>query len=112
MRRPTSSSASKPSARSSRRATRSSSSTPPRATVSRGLRYRHFESGREDLPETYASNVNAAYQRYAFAQLRFDEKCAGAEDVAFAKAARLAGLRLAYAARAVVRHKDVATLRA
>ena len=82
------------------------------ATVSRGLRYRHFESPREALPETYASNVNAAYQRYAFTRLRFDEKAAGAEDVAFAKAARLAGLRLAYAPHAVVRHKDVATLRA
>lgn len=82
------------------------------ATVSRGLRYRHFDAPIEGLPERYASNVNAAYRRFAFQTLRFDERALGAEDVAFAKAARLAGLRLAYAPRAVVRHKDVATLRA
>jgi glycosyltransferase involved in cell wall biosynthesis len=83
------------------------------ATVSRGLRYHHFEVGDEaTLPETFASNVNAAYRRFAFDTLRFDERALGAEDVAFAKAARLAGLRLAYAPRAVVRHKDVATLKA
>lgn len=82
------------------------------ATVSRGLRYRHFEDSADGLPERYASNVNAAYRRYAFQSLRFDEKALGAEDVAFAKAARLAGLRIAYAPRAVVRHKDTATLKA
>jgi GT2 family glycosyltransferase len=83
------------------------------ATVSRGLRYHHFEADpKTALPETFASNVNAAYRRFAFSTLRFDEKAAGAEDVAFAKAARLAGLRIAYAPDAVVRHKDVATLKA
>lgn len=81
------------------------------ATVSRGLRYHHFVTKSNALPETFASNVNAAYRRYAFAQIRFDEKAAGAEDVAFAKAARLAGLRIAYAPDAVVRHKDVTTLK-
>lgn len=80
-------------------------------TVSRGLRYHHFEKG-EGLPERFASNVNAAYRRFAFESLRFDERLPGAEDVAFAKAARLAGSRLAYAPRAVVRHKDSATLKA
>lgn len=79
------------------------------ATVSRGLRYHHFETRKEVLPETYASNVNAAYRRFAFQTLRFDEEAAGAEDVAFAKQARLAGLRIAYAPNAVVRHKDVAS---
>lgn len=79
------------------------------ATVSRGLRYHHFETDKGVLPETYASNVNAAYRRFAFRTLRFDEEAAGAEDVAFAKQARLAGLRIAYAADAVVRHKDVAS---
>jgi glycosyltransferase involved in cell wall biosynthesis len=81
------------------------------ATVARGLRYRHFEDPSEGLPERYASNANAAYRRYAFQSLRFDEEALGAEDVAFAKAARLAGLRIAYAPRAIVRHKDVATIR-
>ena len=79
------------------------------ATVSRGLRYHHFEVAKDVLPETFASNVNAAYRRFAFQTLRFDEEAAGAEDVAFAKQARLAGLRIAYAADAVVRHKDVAS---
>lgn len=81
------------------------------ATVSRGLRYRHFDTKANALPETFASNVNAAYRRFAFTRLRFDERALGAEDVAFAKAARLAGLRIAYAPEAVVRHKDVTTLR-
>ena len=87
---------------------------PPRetlATVSRGLRYHHFDGKRDLLPEAFASNVNAAYRRFAFQSLRFDEEASGAEDVAFAKAARLAGLRIAYAPDAIVRHKDVATLR-
>lgn len=79
------------------------------ATVSRGLRYHRFEAGGEGLPERFASNVNAAYRRFAFETLSFDEKAAGAEDVAFAKEARLAGLRIAYAPTALVRHKDVAS---
>lgn len=82
------------------------------ATVSRGLRYHHFEDENGALPERYASNVNAAYRRFAFQSLRFDERALGAEDVAFAKAARLAGLRLAYAPKAIVGHRDVATVRA
>lgn len=81
------------------------------ATVSRGLRYHHFEDDRHALPERYASNVNAAYRRFAFQTLRFDEDTPGAEDVAFARAARLAGLRLAYAPEAIVGHRDAATLR-
>lgn len=89
--------------------------TPPRVnptTVSRGLRYRHFEREHAAaLPETYASNVNAAYRRFAFSTLRFDGDLPGSEDVAFAKMARLTGLRLAYAREAVVRHKDVASLK-
>lgn len=87
---------------------------PPRVnatTVSRGLRYHHFERDQaEALPETYASNVNAAYRRFAFQTLKFDDDLPGSEDVAFAKMARLAGLRIAYARDAVVRHKDVASL--
>jgi glycosyltransferase involved in cell wall biosynthesis len=79
------------------------------ATVSRGLRYHHFEADDEGLPERFASNVNAAYRRFAFDTLRFDEQAQGAEDVAFAKEARLAGLRIAYAPGAVVGHKDVAS---
>lgn len=81
------------------------------ATVSRGLRYHHFEAGKDVLPETFASNVNAAYRRFAFQTLQFDDDLPGSEDVAFAKQARLAGLRIAYAKRATVRHKDVASLR-
>lgn len=81
------------------------------ATVSRGLRYHHFLTKSDALPETFASNVNAAYRRFAFQQVRFDEDAAGAEDVAFAKAARLAGLRIAYAPEAVVRHKDVTSFK-
>jgi GT2 family glycosyltransferase len=87
---------------------------PPRhnaTTVSRGLRYHHFErEAPEALPETYASNVNAAYRRFAFQTLKFDGELSGSEDVAFAKMARLAGLRIAYARDAVVRHKDVASM--
>lgn len=77
------------------------------ATVSRGLRYHHFVTKPGALPETFASNVNAAYRRFAFQDMRFDELAVGAEDVAFAKAARLAGLRIAYEPAAIVRHKDV-----
>lgn len=87
---------------------------PPRVnatTVSRGLRYHHFEHDGESLPEAYASNVNAAYRRFAFQTLKFDDDLPGSEDVAFAKLARLAGLRIAYAKDAVVRHKDVASLK-
>lgn len=87
---------------------------PPRqdvVTVSRGLRYHHFENPGDGLPERFASNVNAAYRKYAFQQVQFDEELAGSEDVAFAKQARLAGLRIAYAPTAVVGHKDVATWR-
>lgn len=85
---------------------------PPRpntVTVSRGLRYHHFERGGDALPETFASNVNAAYRRYCFETLRFEDDLPGSEDVAFAREARLAGLRIVYAKRAVVGHKDVAS---
>jgi rhamnosyltransferase len=78
-------------------------------TVSRGLRYHHFEKGDGALPETFASNVNAAYRRFAFETLPFDNDLPGSEDVAFAGQARLAGLRIAYAKHAVVGHKDVAS---
>jgi glycosyltransferase involved in cell wall biosynthesis len=80
------------------------------ATVARGLRYHRFERKGDVLPETFASNVNAAYRRFAFSTLRFDDALPGSEDVAFAREARLAGLRIAYAPDAVVRHKDVASL--
>lgn len=79
------------------------------ATVSRGLRYHHFELAGDVLPETYASNVNAAYRKMVFDELTFDELAEGAEDVAFAREARFAGYRIAYAADAVVGHKDVAS---
>lgn len=77
------------------------------ATVSRGLRYHHFEIEDDGLPERYASNVNAAYRKLVFDDLAFDERASGAEDVAFAKEARFAGYRIAYAKQAIVRHKDV-----
>lgn len=79
------------------------------ATVSRGLRYHHFETAADVLPETYASNVNAAYRRIAFETSRFDDELPGSEDVAFAKLARFDGLRIAYAPDALVGHKDVAS---
>lgn len=82
------------------------------ATVARGLRYHHFERRGDALPETFASNVNAAYRRFAFESLRFDDELPGSEDVAFARRARLAGLRIAYAPAATVHHKDVASLEA
>lgn len=82
------------------------------ATVSRGLRYHHFEADDGDgLPERFASNVNATYRRVVFDELQFDEAAPGAEDVAFAKEARFLGYRIAYARRAVVRHKDVTSWR-
>ena len=88
---------------------------PPRVnatTVSRGLRYHHFERPEPaPLAETYASNVNAAYRRFAFQTLKFDDDLPGSEDVAFAKLARLAGLRIVYAPDAIVHHKDVASLK-
>lgn len=87
---------------------------PPKAsaaTVSRGLRYHHFEDDGDGLPERYASNVNAAYRRIVFGTLRFDERAEGAEDVAFAREARFAGFRIGYARDAVVGHKDVASWR-
>ncbi|HVM45775.1 MAG TPA: glycosyltransferase [Candidatus Thermoplasmatota archaeon] len=82
------------------------------ATVARGLRYHHFERQGDALPETFASNVNAAYRRFCFATLQFDDELPGSEDVAFARRARLAGLRIAYAPDAIVQHKDVASLKA
>lgn len=82
------------------------------ATVARGLRYHHFERAGDALPEVFASNVNAAYRRFAFQTLSFDDALPGSEDVAFARRARLAGLRIAYAPEAVVHHKDVASLKA
>lgn len=81
------------------------------ATVARGLRYHHFEASGDVLPETYASNVNAAYRKLVFDELSFDEFAEGAEDVAFARQARFAGYRIAYAPDAVVGHKDVASWR-
>lgn len=80
-------------------------------TVSRGLRYHHFDHDAEALPETFASNVNAAYRRFALETLPFDERLPGSEDVAFARQARLAGLRIAYARDAVVGHRDAASWR-
>lgn len=80
-------------------------------TVARGLRYRRFEREPDALPETFASSVNAAYRRFAFQTLPFDEDLPGAQDAAFARMARLAGLRIAYAPEAVVRHKDMSSLR-
>lgn len=85
---------------------------PPRAspvTVSRGLRYHHFDRADDALPETFASNVNAAYRRSCFATLAFEQDLPGSEDVAFARRARLAGLRIAYAPTAIVAHKDIAS---
>lgn len=79
------------------------------ATVARGLRYHHFETERDALPETFASNVNAAYRRFALERIRFDTDLPGSEDVAFAKLARFEGLRIAYAPDAIVHHKDVAS---
>ena len=79
------------------------------ATVARGLRYRRYDQ-KDALPETFASHVNAAYRRFAFHSLPFGDDMPGAEDQAFARLARLAGLRIAYAPDAVVRHRDVASL--
>lgn len=81
------------------------------ATVARGLRYHRFESSKDALPETFASNASAAYRRFALDTLAFDDALPGSDDVAFARRARLAGLRIAYAERAVVLHKDVASLK-
>lgn len=81
-------------------------------TTARGLRYHHFERDAPALPETFASNVNAAYRKIAFDTLRFDDDLPGSEDVAFAKLARFEGLRISYARKAVVHHKDVATWKA
>lgn len=81
------------------------------ASVARGLRYHRFERNAEALPETFATDVNAAYRRFAFETLRFDEVLPGPADLAFARRARLAGLRIAYARDAVVRQRDAASLR-
>jgi glycosyltransferase involved in cell wall biosynthesis len=82
------------------------------ATVSRGLRYHHFEAPPAGLPERYASNVNAAYRRLVFQRIRFTQAAGGAEDVVLAREARLAGLRISYAPAALVHHKDIASFRA
>lgn len=81
------------------------------ATVARGLRYHRFERTGDALPERFASSVNAAYRRFAFESLPIDDELPGAEDQAFARQARLAGLRITYAPDAIVEHKDVASLR-
>lgn len=80
-------------------------------TVSRGLRYHHFEAATDALPETFASNVNAAYRRFALQRVAFDDELPGSEDLAFAKLARFEGLRMAYAPDAIVHHKDAASWR-
>lgn len=73
-------------------------------TVARGLRYHRFERESVALPETLGSSVNAAYRRLAFDTLRAE--AADADDAAFARLARYAGLRIAYAPKAIVRHRD------
>lgn len=79
------------------------------ATVSRGLRYHHFQ--RDDLPpEAYASNVNAGFRREVFELLRYDARVGASEDVLLTRDARRIGLRVAYNPRAVVHHKDVTSV--
>ena len=81
------------------------------ATIARGLRYHRYERPGDALPERFASHVNAAYRRFAFESLPIDDELPGAEDQAFARQARLAGLRITYAPKAVVEHKDDASLK-
>lgn len=76
-------------------------------TVARGLRYHRFERDDVPLPETLGSSVNAAYRRIAFETLRAEAD--DADDAAFARLARYAGLRIAYAPKAIVRHRDDST---
>lgn len=78
-------------------------------TIARGLRYHRFERSSDALPETYASNVNAAYRRLAFETLASEPDLPSLDEAAFARLARYAGLRIAYAKRAVVERSDPAT---
>lgn len=79
-------------------------------TVSRGLRYHHFERAGYP-PDAYASNVNAGFRREVFDRLTYDTAVSASEDVLLTRRARELGLRIAYNPRAIVHHKDVASFR-
>lgn len=81
------------------------------STVSRGLRFHRYEVAEPVLADEFASNANAAYRRLVFGTVRFDERAPGSEDVALAREARLAGFRIAYAADALVSHRQPTTFR-
>lgn len=81
------------------------------AAVARGLRFHRYERGDDALPETFATNVNAAYRRFCFDTLPPEEELPAADDQAFARRARLAGLRLVYAPDALVERTGSADLR-
>ena len=81
------------------------------STVSRGLRFHRYETNELVLADGLASNANAAYRRFVFDSVRFDELAPDHEDVAFAREARLAGHRIVYAPDAVVSHQQPTTFR-
>lgn len=80
-------------------------------TVARGLRDRRFRRDEDALPETYASHANAAFRRFAFETIPPEEELPAADDRAFARRARLAGLRIAYAPEAIVKSRFATDLK-
>ncbi len=88
---------------------------PPTITVAatvRGLRYHHFRDPRL-APDQFASHVNAVISRRALEAWQFGDGAAegSLDDILLAKHARGRGLRIAFAPRMRVNHKDVVDLK-
>ncbi len=83
------------------------------ATLSRGMRYHHFQDDHERPAADYASNVNAAVRRDVFDQLRYvdDGPASALDDILFTREAETLGYKIAYRRDMQVDHKDSATIK-
>lgn len=83
------------------------------ATITRGLRYHHFQDDARRPASDYASNVNAAVRRAVFERLHYvdDGPASALDDILFTREAEALGYRIGYRRDMLVRHKDTATLR-
>lgn len=83
------------------------------ATLSRGMRYHHFQHDHDRPAADYASNVNAAIRRDVFHRLRYvdDGPASALDDILFTREAQGLGYQVAYRRDMQVRHKDSATVK-
>lgn len=83
------------------------------ATLSRGMRYHHFQDDHDRPAADYASNVNAAIRRDVFHRLHYvdDGPASALDDILFTREAQSLGYGVAYRRDMRVRHKDSATLK-